>query len=167
MNFRKLVALALVGVWLSACGATSSSSTTGSTTSSSSDRPVWMTIPFTNVKTDKSITLADYAGKTVVVEGMAAWCGECFYQQTQAAQMLAQIKDDQVVYISLDIDANEASATLVDYANTNNFSWTFTTSNKPLMEGLISQFGRTISNPSSMPIFLISPGGHVSQLYTG
>ncbi len=157
MNFRKLVVLVLAGLWLTACGAAS-----GST-----DRTAWMTVPFTNVKTGKSITLADYAGKTVVVEGMAAWCGVCFYQQTQAAQMMAQIKSDQIVYISLDLDANEPYATLVDYATKNNFGWTFATTNKPLMEGLISQFGRTISNPDSMPIFLISPSGHVSQLYTG
>ena len=158
MYFRKVVVLLFAVVWLTACGATTSVST---------DRPAWMTVPFTNVKTGKSITLADYAGKTVVVEGMAAWCGTCFYQQTQAAQMMAQLKSDLVVYISLDIDPNEQEATLVEYANTNNFGWTFTKANKPLMEGLISQFGRNISNPDSMPIFFISPSGHVSQLYTG
>src|SRR5690242_20496535 len=103
MNFRKVVVLLFAVVWLTACGA----ALTGS-----ADRPSWMTVPFSNVKTGQSITLADYTGKTVIVEGMAAWCGECFYQQTQAARLLAQNKSDQIVYISLDIDLNEQAQTL-------------------------------------------------------
>jgi hypothetical protein len=56
---------------------------------------------------------------------------------------------------------------LADYAAKHNFTWTFGSSNKPLMDALVAQFGRAITSPSNMPIFMISPSGKVSKLYTG
>lgn len=127
----------------------------------------WLNIPFVDAKAGRNITLANYAGKTVVVEAMAVWCAECFYQQTQAAQALKQLNRETVVYISLDIDPSADTKLLTDYATRNNFTWTFGSSNKALMEALVAQFGRAITSPSNMPIFMISPSGKVSKLYTG
>lgn len=135
--------------------------------SSSTDISVWLSIPILNVKSNDQITLADYSGKTVIVEGMAVWCGECFYQQSQASQALAQLNRDDVVYISLDIDPNEEPSLIAEYATSNQFDWVFTKSNPELMEPLIARFGRAITVPSNMPIFLISPHAQVSELYTG
>ena len=132
------------------------------------NRPAWQTIPFTDVRTNKMITLADFAGKTVVVEAMAAWCTNCLAQQKRVAQALPQlINKDQVVYISLGIDPSENPAQILDLANRNNFDWTFTFSNKDLTNALIDQFGRTITNPTSTPSFFISPDGTFSKLHTG
>lgn len=140
---------------------------TNSANDSSTDSLLWLSVPILNVKSNEQITFADYHGKTVVVEAMAVWCGECFYQQTQAAEALAQLNRDDVVYISLDIDPNGEPSLLADYAANNQFDWTFARSNRDLMEPLIAQFGRTITVPSNMPIFFISPTGQVSELYTG
>jgi cytochrome oxidase Cu insertion factor (SCO1/SenC/PrrC family) len=129
--------------------------------------PAWTTIPFADARTGKNMTFADYAGKTLVVEAMAVWCEECFYQQTQAAQAIKRLNKDAVVYISLDIDPSADTKLLADYVTKHNFTWTFGSSNKALMDGLVAQFGRAVTSPSNMPIFLISPRGKVSKLYTG
>ncbi|MEP7288410.1 MAG: hypothetical protein ABI947_21885 [Chloroflexota bacterium] len=132
------------------------------------NRPAWQTMPFTDVRTNKMITLAGFAGKTVVVEAMAAWCTNCLAQQKRVAQALPQLTNkDQVVYISLGIDPSESPAQILDIATHNNFDWTFSFSNKDLTNALIEQFGRTITNPTSTPSFFISPNGTFSTLHTG
>ncbi|MFQ5419741.1 MAG: peroxiredoxin family protein, partial [Anaerolineae bacterium] len=47
------------------------------------DRPAWQTVPLTDVRTGETFTLADYAGKVIIVETMAVWCPFCDQQQMQ------------------------------------------------------------------------------------
>jgi len=127
--------------------------------------PMWASIPFTDARTNQPVTLAQYAGKTIIVEGMAAWCTNCLHQQGQV--LLAYPKfPANTVMISLDVDANENAAQLAQYAQDKHFPWAFGIAGKPLLDALIGQFGRTITNPPSTPIFIISPNGKVSELYT-
>lgn len=128
---------------------------------------VWLNLPFADAKTGQNITFANYRGKTLIVEAMAVWCEECFYQQTQSAQALKQLNRDTVVYLSLDIDPSPDTKLLAEYAAKNHFGWTFGSSNKQLMDALVAHFGRAITIPSNMPIFMISPSGKISSLYTG
>jgi hypothetical protein len=128
--------------------------------------PDWFAIPFTDARSGQSITLASYSGKAVFIEGMAAWCTNCLNQQHQdvlARQQLASLGID-VTFISLDVDPSENAAQLAQYAQDKGFTWTFALASKPLMDGLINQFGRTITNPSSTPIFIIAPDGKLSEL---
>ena len=164
-----LIGLLVFALLLTACNpnSTHDGSTTSDTTSIAADAPAWLRVPVLNVKTDKQITFADYNGKTVIVEGMSVWCSACFYQETQAAQALAQLNRGDVVYVSLDIDPNGESSLLADYAVSNQFNWTFAVSNAELMEPLIAQFGRDVTVPDNLPIFFVSPTGRVSEHYTG
>ncbi|MEO8610136.1 MAG: hypothetical protein ABI690_19735 [Chloroflexota bacterium] len=164
-----LIGLLVFALLQAACSpnSTHDGSTTSDTTSISTDAPAWLSAPVLNVGSDEPITFADYNGKTVMVEGMSVWCSACFYQETQAAQALAQLNRDDVVYVSLDIDPNGEPSLLADYAVSNQFNWTFAVSNPKLMEPLIAQFGRDVTVPDNMPIFFVSPTGRVSELYTG
>jgi len=127
--------------------------------------PAWFNLPFSDARTGQSITLASYAGKTVMVEAMAAWCTNCLAQQTQDVQVHQQL-GDSVTMISLDVDSHEDATLLAKYAKDKNFTWTFAVSNGPLLDALVAQFGRTITNPPSTPIFIISPDGKLSDLLT-
>lgn len=169
MRLRWLFILLLAYLSLTACSAVPDNNTVaGADMAANAEAvPAWFNIPILDVRTNSQISLANYGGKTVVVEAMAVWCGECFYQQTQAAVALAQLNRDDVVYISLDIDPSGEPSLLADYSVSNQFNWTFVRSNPEIMEPLIAQFGRTITVPSNMPIFFISPTGRVSELYTG
>lgn len=165
MRLRWSLILLLAYLSLTACSAVPDNYTAAG--ADTVVNPAWFNIPMLDVRTNSQISLATYSGKTVVIEAMAVWCGECFWQQTQAAEALVQLNRDDVVYISLDIDPSGEPSLLADYAASNQFNWTFVRSNPEIMEPLIAQFGRTITVPSNMPIFFISPTGRVSELYTG
>ena len=127
--------------------------------------PDWASIPFTDARTNQTITLSQFAGKTIIVEGMAAWCTNCLHQQGQVLLAYPKFPANSIM-ISLDVDASENAAQLAKYAQDKRFPWTFGIAGKPLLDALIGQFGRTITNPPSTPIFMISPNGKVSELYT-
>ncbi len=173
-NSPTLLAFLVLAIALVACGAgqpaispTTAPTAASAGNSSAASRPAWQSIPFTNVRTNQPIRLAEFAGKTVVVEAIAVWCTNCLAQQRRVIEALPRLAQDMVVYISLGIDASEDIPLLADYAKKNNFTWTIGISNKDFTNALIAQFGRTITNPPSVPLFIISPSGATSQLYTG
>ena len=152
----------------SAPGATVASSSSGA--SNVRDHPAWQTIPFDNVRTGQSMTLADFSGKTVVVEVISVWCANCLEQQKQAAEALDRLGDAAPVYISLDMDIahpNDNAQTVVDYAAGTPFSWVFAFSNEQLTRALINEFGYNVLNAPITPIFVIAPDGTASRLYIG
>jgi cytochrome oxidase Cu insertion factor (SCO1/SenC/PrrC family) len=162
----RTVVIVFVAIMLAACSATAPTSVATQAAAAVSG-PAWMTMPFTNVKTNDQITLADFAGKTVVVEAMAEWCTNCLAQQNTVVTALPKLNDPQVVYMSLDIDGSEDVPSLAAYAQKHNFTWLFGMSTKDMRNALAQQFSLSFSNPSNVPIFMISPNGKVSQLYLG
>jgi len=135
-----------------------------------SNRPGWQSIPFVNVRTNQSMTLADFAGKTIVVEVFSVWCSNCTEQQKQSAQALTKLGQAAPVYISLDMDIahpHDTAQTVADYVAREQFPWVFAISNQQFTDALIDQFGFNILNAPITPIFVISPTGTVSQLYIG
>ncbi len=167
---RRLALVLLSFGLLTACGAGSPAAlpTIAATVAAKPTTPDWFSIPFTDARTGQPLTLASYSGKTVFVEGMAAWCTNCLNQQRQdvlARQQLTTLGAD-VTFISLDVDPSENATQLAQYAHDKGFDWTFALASKPLLDALINQFGRTITNPTSTPIFIIAPDGNVSELLT-
>ncbi len=130
-----------------------------------STTPDWLSLPFTEAKSNQPMTLASFKGKTVYVEAMAAWCTNCKNQQRQVVEARKSFGDD-VVFISIGVDPNENAPQLAKYAVDQGFDWTFGQATPELINKWIVQFGRTITNPPSTPIFIISPSGKVSELYT-
>ncbi len=128
--------------------------------------PAWLSTPLTDARTNKPFTLASYAGKTVVVEAMAAWCTTCLAQQRQVIEA-RKVLGYSVIYISLNVDPNQNAAGLAQYAADNGFDWTFAMGSTEAIEQLIAQYGRTITNPPSVPLFIINPVGKPSELVTG
>jgi hypothetical protein len=83
MKARNLINVAVIlSALLTACGNVPAAVVTSNQSKPDSvvNTLAWASIPFVDAKTGKNITFASYAGKTLVVEAMAVWCEECFYQ---------------------------------------------------------------------------------------
>jgi thiol-disulfide isomerase/thioredoxin len=132
-----------------------------------SDRPLWQQLPLTNARTGETFTLADFAGKTVFVEPMATWCGNCRRQLTNVGEAKQQLASDDVVFIALSVETNIDDATLAQYADGAGFDWTFAVLSAELLGELANEFGRVITNPPSTPHFIIRSDGASTDLVTG
>jgi thiol-disulfide isomerase/thioredoxin len=130
----------------------------------------WRSIPFENVRTQQQMTFADFTGKTVVVEAVSIWCANCQVQQKASAEALAKLGSAAPVYISLDLDIahpDDDAQSVANHEDYKQFSWIFAITNKPLTRALINAFGYNVLNAPITPIFVISPDGKASDLYTG
>lgn len=131
------------------------------------DQPVWQQITLTDVRTNETFTLADFAGKTVYVEPMATWCTNCRQQLGNVKEAIAQLGDDNVVFVGISVETNIDNATLAEYVTNTGFDWPFAVATPEMLQSLADQFGRTIANPPSTPHFIIAPDGTVGELVTG
>ena len=131
------------------------------------DQPVWQQITLTDVRTNETFTLADFAGKTVYVEPMATWCTNCRQQLGNVKEAIAQLGDDNVVFVGISVETNIDNATLAEYVTNTGFDWPFAVATPEMLQSLADQFGRTIANPPSTPHFIIAPDGTAGELVTG
>jgi thiol-disulfide isomerase/thioredoxin len=131
------------------------------------DLPAWQTLPLTDARTGQSFTLADFAGKTVFVETMATWCSNCRQQLGNVKSAAARADGAQVVFIAISVETDLPAATLAQYADDNDFGWTFAVASPDLVRALAETFGPTIANPPATPHFLIYPDGAHGDLVTG
>lgn len=130
------------------------------------DRPAWQQIPLTNALSGETFTIADFAGKTVFVEPMATWCTNCRQQLINVAAARSQVGDD-VVFIALSVEPNLRDEVLAGYANGLGFDWIFAVATPEMLQALVDEFGRTITNPPATPHFIVRPDGSTTDLTTG
>ena len=128
--------------------------------------PAWQTIALTNAATGEQFTLADLGGKTLFVEPMATWCGNCRTQQGHVREAKAQL-GEEVVFIGLSLETTLPAADLAGYAQDNGFDWTYAVMSQELLQGLADEFGRSITSAPSTPHFIVRPDGTFSELATG
>ena len=131
------------------------------------DQPAWQQITLTDVRTNETFTLADFAGKTVYVEPMATWCTNCRQQLGNVKEAIAQLNDENVVFVGISVETSIDNAALAEYVVNTGFDWPFAVATPEMLQSLADQFGRTIANPPSTPHFIIWPDNSVSELVTG
>jgi hypothetical protein len=133
-----------------------------------SDRPDWLGLPLTDARTGEGFTMADLAGKTVYVEPMATWCTNCRQQMgTIRDDLLAKLDPDRTVLLGLSVETDLPPGDLAAYVDKQGFSWKFAVMTPELLQALAGTYGQTITNPPSVPHFVIGPDGSVSGLSTG
>lgn len=194
---RRLVMIALAGLVLAACSAGPSASTSASvaapTTASapspttdapsagaiqsglppaSSAAPVvltqaWATASLTDVATGETFRIADLAGSVVILETMATWCTNCLAQQRDVQAALAQLPEDRVEFVVLDVDPNEDAASLAEYQAANEFSGRYAVAGKDVARALAAEFGDQFLNPPSTPILIVGSDGTVTATEFG
>ncbi|MFN2190379.1 MAG: peroxiredoxin family protein [Candidatus Promineifilaceae bacterium] len=133
------------------------------------DGPAWWTLPLTNARTGETFALADFQGKTVYVEPMATWCGNCRSQLRNVREAKDQLADENVIFVALSVETNISAGELANYADNEGFDsdWTFAVLSPELLREIAAEFGQSITNPPSTPHFLIRADGTPTGLVTG
>lgn len=124
--------------------------------------PVWQTTELRDVRSGETLRIADLTNRVVVVEPMAIWCTNCRAQQDEARAALAALGGDDIVYISIDVDPNEAESDLARYADDRGYGWHFVVASVDVARSLAESFGDQVLSPPSTPKILITPDGAAS-----
>jgi thiol-disulfide isomerase/thioredoxin len=155
------VAITAGALWLAAQGAATPATALA-------ERPIWHALPLVDARTGETFTLADFAGKTVYVEPMATWCTNCRQQMGVIRDDLrAQLDPEQGVIVGLSVETMLPPEALAAYPTEQGFDWTFAVMTPDLLQELATTFGRSVTNPTAVPHFIIAPDGTTSGLSTG
>jgi len=135
---------------------------TGTTT------PDWFNIQLTDVQTDETFSMSDYAGKVVLVETMAIWCPNCLIQATQVAKLHERLGNpDGLISVTMDVDSHEDEAVLKEYASSYRFGWHFVVAPLLVQRALGNLYSVEYLNPPLSPMLVIDRDGNVHQLEYG
>ncbi|TWU47159.1 Thiol-disulfide oxidoreductase ResA [Rubripirellula tenax] len=103
---------------------------------------------------NESIELSDYAGKYVLLDFWATWCGPCLAEMPNLQKVYEKHQDDErLVIISLSMDAEAETAN--EYVTENPMPWT------PVHVGDSSDASSDYGIQSIPATFLIDPDGKV------
>jgi cytochrome oxidase Cu insertion factor (SCO1/SenC/PrrC family) len=169
---RASAALALLPLVLAACTTGGTAVSPAPTTpeappppagvSAETAREPWRTLPMTDVRSGESFTVADLAGRVVVMQPMAIWCTSCARQHRESAQALAALDREDVVYISLTVDPGESAADLAAYADRGGYDWRFVVAGRELSRALAEAFGDQVLSPPATPRIVVTPDGEAA-----
>lgn len=116
--------------------------------------------------TEETFRLTDFLGKVFVMGTMVVWCPMRTQQQGQIKRARAQL-DDQVAFISVDMDPNEDEEVLIRYVNNRDWGWSFVAPGSDLARQLSSITSRLILEPTATPVIVIDPEGGIHLLRMG
>jgi cytochrome oxidase Cu insertion factor (SCO1/SenC/PrrC family) len=132
------------------------------------DLPAWFGAELTDVRSGETFSLADFQGKVVLVETMAIWCPTCLRQQQEVRALHQTLgKRDDLVTVVLDVDANEDAASLVTYAESHGFDWTYAVAPRDVAREIGQRYGDQFLNPPSTPMLIVDRHGEVHLLPFG
>lgn len=117
----------------------------------------WLGVELTDVRTEETFTLAQFAEKPLLLETFAVWCGVCTYQQQQIDALHDEV-GDSVVSVALNTDPNESQTQISRHLDRHGFDWRYAVSPVELSRSLRDEFGVSVLHPPSAPVILICPG---------
>jgi thiol-disulfide isomerase/thioredoxin len=120
---------------------------------------LWQTAELHDVRNGETLRIADLRGRPVVIEPMAIWCVNCREQQNEATEALAMLEDEDLVYISLDVDPNETESDLAAYADQQGYDWHFAVASREVARSLAETFGDQVLSPPSTPSIRVTRDG--------
>lgn len=158
--------LFLVGACGTASGPASAPEAAAAAAQQTSAAESYLTIPLRDVRGGATFTLGGFAGKVVLVEGMAVWCPLCTEQQRNIRTALGSF-GSEVVAVSLDIDPNENEEILRRHAERNGFGWRFAVAPPSIANALAASFGTRFLDPPSTPLVIIDARGAAHTTASG
>ncbi len=130
--------------------------------------PDWFNFKMTDVRTGQVFSINDFAGKVVLLETMAEWCGTCLQQQNEVKKLqglTGNTKD--LVHISLDVDLHEDAGTLKKYADTYGFDGYYAIPSLEIDRAISNLYSSEFMNPPFAPMLFIDKQGGVYSLPWG
>ncbi len=161
---------------LVACQTAPQSTANAETSATSTDRtppaditpPEWFDIELTDAQTGETFTMNDYAGKVVLMETMAMWCPNCIVQANEVRKLHELLGNpDDLISVSLDVDINEDTASLKEYAGGYGFEWHFAVAPLEVARALGNLYTAQYLNPPLAPMLIIDRNGEVHHLDYG
>jgi thiol-disulfide isomerase/thioredoxin len=138
------------------------------TTVAPTKTPDWFDMELTDVQTNQTFTMNDYAGKVVLIETMAMWCPNCVIQATQVEKLHEALGNpEDLITVSLDVDIHEDAASLKEYASSYRFDWHFAVAPLGVARALGNLYNAEYLNPPLSPMLIIDREGNVHQLEYG
>jgi thiol-disulfide isomerase/thioredoxin len=132
--------------------------------------PAWLTTELTDACTGEVFTLADFAGKTLFIESMATWCGECYGQLTHVQDAASQIPEDErddIVLVALSSEVGLPREDLARYAEETGFPLIFAVMPEDMLKAMVDDVGQAVAIPPAMPHLIVAPDGTIGELHTG
>jgi thiol-disulfide isomerase/thioredoxin len=138
------------------------------TTVAPTKTPDWFDMELTDVQTNQTFTMNDYAGKVVLIETMAMWCPNCVIQATQVEKLHEALGNpEDLITVSLDVDIHEDAASLKEYVSSYRFDWHFAVAPLGIARALGNLYNAEYLNPPLSPMLIIDRDGNVHQLEYG
>lgn len=177
-------AAAVVSVLLTGCGDDSDSADATTSTASAApdttaaagagavdaedvvDPAEWQLIEVTATG-GETFTVADLAGRPVLVENFATWCSSC-RNQLEATQDAAEVAGDDAVFLALSVETELSLADMEEYQKANGFTnIRFAVMSPELLAAMDQAFGTSALNPPSTPKIAVAANGAAGELVTG
>ncbi len=158
-----LAALVSAALLVAACSGATGDDAGGSAASAEP----WRTTALRDVLTGEEFRIDELDGKVVAIEAMAIWCSTCRTQQLESKAALEAVGSPDVVYISLDVDANERPEDLAEYARREGFDWRFVVAPAEVSRSLAATFGDQILSPPATPLVVLGTDGQVVEKHIG
>ncbi len=130
----------------------------------------WMTTELIDACTGTPFSLADFAGKTMYIESMATWCGECYEQltrATEAAKRIPATEREGTVFIALSSEIDLSRDDLAAYAAKTAFPMIFAVMPEAMLKAMVEDLGREVAIPPATPHLIVAPNGTIGALHTG
>lgn len=130
--------------------------------------PEWFSMELTDVQTGETFSMNQYSGKVVLLETMAIWCPNCVVQAHEVRKLHAALGNpEDLISVSLDVDINEDSTSLKEYAQTYGFDWHFAIAPLEVARELGNLYTAQYLNPPLSPMLIIDREGNVHHLEYG
>lgn len=74
----------------------------------------------------REVRSEEYRGKVLVITSSAAWCSTCIYEAEQFAPVYEKYKDEDVEFLTIDIDPRDAIEFIYAFRVNTGTPWTYT-----------------------------------------
>jgi len=130
--------------------------------------PEWFSIELVDAQTAETFTMNDYAGKVILLESMAFWCPNCVVQGHAVRKLHEALgHPEDLISVTLDVDINEDSTSLKEYAYGYGFDWHFAIAPLEAARALGNLYTAEYLNPPLSPMLIIDRDGNVHHLEYG
>jgi len=129
----------------------------------SKDKNVAPNFTWTENGTKKS--LADYKGKTVLINFWATWCGPCKKEMPDLSKINEEMKDKNFLMIGMNIFQQASAPKVEDYLKSNPVSYITVDCNEELVQAFAKASGNDMS---AVPVtFILDKEGKIVETVVG